>query len=139
MNHDFDIHQLKQERRLEYIDIAAELMINLIRNDKFNPLKKLNFHEVLTMKIKDGMCLSVLGKAIYDSESGGVKLENLKTVFAGGLYEAQKYLKTKIHNLRFARLFFGSLGIIFLISTGLRLFFNLQWANTQRRLDEARR
>lgn len=48
------------------------------------------------MKIKDGMCVSVLGKAVYDADTGGIKLESLKAVLAGGLYEAQKFLKQKI-------------------------------------------
>jgi hypothetical protein len=49
-------------------------------NQVENPLKALQRYdvkEVVTVKIKDGMCLSVLGQAVYDEVRGVTTIQRL--------------------------------------------------------------
>lgn len=91
------------------------------------------------MKINDGMCLSVLGQAVYDEVRGVTRIDKLKAVIAGGLYEGQKYLREKIRSLRYARLIFGSVGMVMLMTAAIRLYFNICRRNLERRIHEATR
>ena len=70
LNENFDFHQLKQYRKLQSTDLNAQMMRNWLNK---NPINSFRFNEVISMKIKDGMCLSVLGKAVYDKDTGVIR------------------------------------------------------------------
>ena len=73
------MHQLKQYRKTDNFDIVGAIVMNLF-NQVENPLKALqryDFKEVVTVKIKDGMCLSVLGQAVYDEVRGVTTIQRL--------------------------------------------------------------
>tara|TARA_B110000285_G_C14649374_1_gene391153 strand:- start:387 stop:554 length:168 start_codon:yes stop_codon:yes gene_type:complete len=55
------------------------------------------------------------------------------------LNEAQKYLLGKIRSLRYARLLFGSFGLVMFMTAAIRVYWNIQRRNFERRIQEATR
>ena len=71
------------------------------------------------MQVGEGACLSVLGLVSYDIESGTCKMTQLAAILAGGIRDAQRYLKCQSNAIRGSAHFFATLSAVAFAVTGV--------------------